>query len=229
MDFNPAFIPYSLGFAAAYATGTVFFILAISCGPLSISSLMTSYSLIIPTLYGLVFLRDPISIGLIPGIILLLISLFLINVKNEKVNISLKWVIYITLAFIGNGMCTVVQKMEQIRFEGKYKNEFMIVALITVAIFMTIMALIKERKSFKTNAKLAVLPAAASGLLNGTVNLFVMILSGSMPASLMFPLISAGGIILTFFVSTFLYKERLSPMQIIGVCVGVVSVVLLNI
>ena len=49
-----------------------------------------------------------------------------------------------------------------------------------------------------------------------------------MAASLMFPLISAGGIILTYIVSRFAYKEKLSLNQNIGVVLGVAAVIFLN-
>jgi multidrug transporter EmrE-like cation transporter len=61
------------------------------------------------------------------------------------------------------------------------------------------------------------------------VNLLVMILSGLMPVSLMFPIISAGGIVAIFVISLVFYKEKLSRLQIIGYILGTVSVVLLNI
>ena len=67
------------------------------------------------------------------------------------------------------------------------------------------------------------------GAFNGMVNLFVMILSGLMPVSLMFPIISAGGIVATFIISQVFYKEKLSKLQLIGFVLGTISVVLLNI
>jgi hypothetical protein len=48
-------LPYSLGFAAAYTAAIVTTIFAIKTGPLAISSLILSYSLIIPTMYGFLF------------------------------------------------------------------------------------------------------------------------------------------------------------------------------
>ena len=65
--------------------------------------------------------------------------------------------------------------------------------------------------------------------MNGIVNLFVMILSGKMPVALMFPLISAGGIIVTYIVSRFFYKEKLTKMQFAGFILGIASVVFLHI
>ena len=56
-----------------------------------------------------------------------------------------------------------------------------------------------------------------------------MILSGKMPVSLMFPLISAGGLIVTYIVSRFFYKEKLTKIQFIGFIFGLMAVVFLNV
>ena len=60
------------------------------------------------------------------------------------------------------------------------------------------------------------------------INLFVMILSGKVAASVMFPLISGGGIILTYLISKFFYKETLSRRQFVGFILGLLSVIFLS-
>lgn len=227
-SFDISFIPYSIGFAISYAVAAVFMVLAIAYGSLSLTSLFISYSLMIPTFYGLI-IGDPIGKGFIPGMILLVISLFLTNKSGEKANVSFKWLSFVFLSFLGNGMCTVVQKMQQIASNGAYKNEFMIVALAIVIVIMLIMSVLKERTEIKFFAKVGWHWAVICGVLNGMVNLFVMILSGKMPVSLMFPLISAGGLIVTFLVSRFFYKEKLTKLQLAGFLCGVASVVCLNV
>ena len=230
LKWDAGVLPYSFGFAVSYATATVASLIALSSGSLSITTLIISYSLMLPTLYGLIFLKDPISIGLIPGIILLAISLVLINKKSEDApHISLKWIISVTLAFLCNGLCSVFQKMQQVVYDGAYKNEFMTYALLMVVVMLSFFVFAKETKEVKISLKSGWIFAVVCGLMNAVVNLFVMLLSGKMPASLMFPLISAGGIVLTYIISKFFYKEKLSKLQLTGFILGTASVVLLNI
>ena len=229
LSFTPEIIPYSALFAASYTAGVVGSVIAIASGPLSLTSLIVSFSLMLPTLYGLIFLGDPISIGLFPGLVLLAASLFLINKRDKGVKINTKWIISVIFAFLGNGFCTISQKMEQIAFDGGYKNEFMIIALVITALICFVMMLIKERPILKDQKLDGYALGILCGGLNGAVNLFVMILSGLMPVSLMFPIISAGGIVATFVISQVFYKEKLSSLQLIGFILGTASVVLLNI
>lgn len=227
--FDFAYVPYSVGFATSYAVSSVFTVLAVAFGSLSLTSLFTSFSLMIPTFFGLLFLRESIGVGFIPGLLLLSASLFLINKKDEEIKFSPKWIVCVLLSFVGNGMCSVVQKMQQLAQNGAYKNEFMIVALVIVTAIMLILTLTTERKDVKQFAKTGWHLSLICGLLNGMVNLFVMILSNKMSVSLMFPLISAGGLVVTYFVSRFFYKEKLSKMQLAGFICGAAAVIFLNI
>lgn len=155
-------------------------------------------------------------------------SLFLINEQGEKTKIRFKWILYVLLAAVGNGMCSVFQKMQQVRFDGAYKNELMIIALVAGAIGLSIVALVQERDEIMPCVKAGWLFAILGGVCNGIVNLFVMILSGKMSASLMFPTISAGGIVVTYIISKYFYKESLTKKQFVGFVLGIVSVILLN-
>lgn len=227
--FDLSFVPYALGFAATYSVASIFSILAIANGSLSLTSLFNSFSLMIPTFYGLIFLKDAIGVGFIPGMLLLAVSLFLINKPDNNARFSFKWIVFVLLSFFGNGMCTVVQNMQQRAFNGAFKSEFMIVSYAMVTAVMLTMALLKDRKSIKLHAKAGWYIAPACGVMNGMVNLFVMILSARMAVSLMFPLISAGGLVVTYLVSRFGYKEKLTKSQFIGFVLGAAAVVFLNI
>ena len=222
-------IPYSIAFALSFAVSNLFGVLAIGAGPLSLSSLMISYSLMIPTFYGIFFLKEPISIFFLTGLCLLVISLFLVNKKNDKSPITFKWMLFVFLSFAGNGLCSTFQKMQQAKFDGAYKNEFMILALAIVTVALFAVSLITGKNDLKKNLLQACLIASGCGIMNGLTNMLVMILSGLMAVSVMFPLISAGGIIVTFIISKFVYKENLTRMQFMGFLVGILSIVFLNI
>ena len=228
VSFDPKVLPYSCLFALAYCSGTVFSLLAIKWGSLSLTTLIISFSLLLPTLYGVVYLKESVGFGFFIGLGLLIVSLVLISGKSDRVKLSLKWVLAVLLAFLSNGACTIIQKMQQVRFEGEYKSELMIFTLCIVAVFMLVMMLVKERGEIREAARRGAVFALLCGVFNGLVNLFVMILSGRMNSSVMFPLVSGGGIILTYFVSRFIFKETLSKRQLTGLLFGIASVVFLN-
>ncbi len=228
-QWNAAVIGYAIAFAFVYAVTSVSAVIAFECGSLSLTTLICSYSLMIPTVYGLIILHDPVGKGLFPGLALLVVSLVLTNKKSASVPITPKWIVSVSISFLAGGMCTVVQKMQQVAFDGAYKNEFMIMSLLIVVVTIGIISAKYEGKETAVYAKKGWLLATACGVMNGMVNLFVMILSGKMPASVMFPLVSAGGIVVTYILAKVIYKEKLSFTQQIGYVLGVLAVVLLNI
>jgi uncharacterized membrane protein len=59
LNFNTGIIIYSVLFAATFSLGTVCSFMAIRTGPLSLTSLITQCSLVIPAIYGLIFLNEP--------------------------------------------------------------------------------------------------------------------------------------------------------------------------
>lgn len=231
LSFSADLLPHAIGFSISYACATVGNVIAIGCGSLSLTTLIVSYSLMLPTVYGL-FLGDPIKLGFYPGLALLLVSLLLINKKGEKTPINGKWAISVLVSFVGNGMCSIVQKHQQDTFFGGKKHEFMILSLLFVALILFVFMLIQERKNLKTILRYGWLWGIICGVTNGIVNLLVMVLGGGasprIPVSVMFPLISAGGIVVTFMMSKLIYKEELSKKQMLGFVLGISSVVFLN-
>ena len=229
LDFTTSTLLYSAFFAIAYATSIAGLFLAIRTGPLSFTSLISSYSLVIPTFYGIFILNEEPSVTFIIGLVLLLVSLALMNFKTADAErkINGKWIFFVFLAFLGNGMCTVIQKIQQDAFRGAFKSEFMICALAMVFIAFALVSVFAEGKQLAQSIKGSKW-FAICGLFNGLVNLLVMILTGRMNVSIMFPFISAGGVLLTFVVSRLLYREKFSAKQNIGFALGVLAVIALN-
>lgn len=225
--FAAEYIPYSIGFAAAYTTSGIANFLAIHWGSMSITNLVSSYSLLIPTVYGLIALQEKLSAVGIVGVVCLLVSIFLINDSKEKASFSFKWIVALVFAFVAGGMCSTVQKMQQVACDGAYKSDFMVVALVISTCAFAAAAVLKKEK-VKNGFAICTGFGAMRGVANGIVNLLVMVLAGSIPNAILFPSVSAGGIVLGFIMAVTVYKERLSRQQLIGYVIGTVSVILLN-
>lgn len=235
LNFKPELIPFSFGFATAYATAMVFAVYALQYGPLALTSLVVSYSLLIPTSYGIISGEKPTKFFYM-GMLLLIVSIFLFNFnfskkdKEEKTKISPKWIIYVSLLFIGNGMCSATQSIQIDAFNKQYSSEFMILALAMVAVIIFVVMLFTERKDVASSIKNGGVLAILCGAFNGIVNLLIIVIQqiGDIPKSVLFPCVSGGGMILTFIFAVVLFKEKMTKAQTAGFFVGVASVVFLN-
>lgn len=233
ISLNTEILSYAVGFAAVFALATVYLGMALKIGSLSITSLILSYSLIIPTFYGFLFLNEKITALKCGGILLFLISLFLVRAEtknDDKTNKpTARWIIYVLIAFVSNGMCSVVQNAQQRRFNGTQNSNFMILALIISTAVLLVFSLIFERNTILNTLKKGMFLSAACGICNGATNYLVMTIIAVVATSVFFPVLSAGGLVLTFIISVALYREKFIPRQIVGFACGFASLVLLNI
>ena len=220
----------SFSFAISYASCTLFSVLAIRHGSLAKTTLINSCSLLIPSFYGIIFLSEPVSSTLVAGTVLLVVALWMINYQKDPTPSTWKWVIFVFLAFVGNGMCSTVQKIAQNTFGDAGKNVFMIVALGMVATIMFTMSLFSkdERHAHREIIKDGWLWSMLCGSFNGLCNFLVLFLNPRVPASVMFPVISAGSVVLVFVYAVLVTKEKFNLRQKIGYALGVISIILLN-
>ena len=198
---------------------------ALSIGPMALTSIIASFSLIIPFLFGIVFWDESLTVLKIIGIILLLISILFINVKKES-GFSARWLFYALTTLLTNGICSVIQKMHQIKFPALYRTEFMFWALLCVSVILLITHSTKRNSQTKLIVSLL---GIVAGIANCCANYIVLYLSATENASVLFPIIAVANIITVWLIGILFFKEKLKPLQTVGLVVGVLSVVFLKI
>ena len=234
-SFDAGLLMYAIPFGACFTTTSLFSLKAVKEGDLALTGLFTSFALIIPTAYGVIFLKDPVGLFFYLGLALFFVCLVLVNLKTKKADekrkpITLKWALYVFIAAATNGGGMLFQTMQQKAYGGQKGDELMIIALFIAVIVLIPILLISEKDKIKPDCKRAILVGAIAGLVTGGLNLLTMVFTGQnlIPVAIFFPLISGGSIILTFVIGWLCYKEKYTTLQYIGILVGVVSVVLLN-
>ena len=230
-DFRLEMLPYGILAGTAYCIASFLTFIALTCGPFAISMLILSYSGVFMIVYGLFFLNEAITPFKIAGILLILVSLFLnrSKKKEEEKKASLKWLICIGLSVIGSGMLGVLQKMQQVKFDNKVNNEFMIVTLGFSALVLFVIGIIKDGKDTLYILKNGAPYFSTAGISNGLTNFLSLVLNMMLALSIVSPIKSGAKIIFTFAVSKLIFKEKLLKRQVAAVIVGAVALVLLNI
>ena len=228
---------YGLLFGGAYCVGYIFQIKALKVGSVSLTSLLLSYSLLVPILFGVFYYQDSVGVLFWVGLALLLVALFLVNFNpSEKKTPSadkknkLLWLLFAMLSFCGNAACIICATMQQKLTGGGHRFEFMTYAMALVIVVNLVLTLINNKKTGVTlpSLKRGWWCAVILGLLNGATNLCYMILAArnNIPVSLLNCFNSGGSLLLTFILARVIFKEKLRPMQLVGFLIGVVSVVL---
>lgn len=230
LDFTPNVIIYAVIAGIFYASASVLTFYALRYGPLAITGLILSFSIVFVSGYGIIFLEEPATPLTYVGFLGIAISLFLVRGKDDgdKKAVTLKWIVCTALSVVLAALYSIVLRMQQVEFNNTVTNECMIISLGTSAVITFIIGFITSGKDafniLKTGAPYALIAGGA----NGINNMLHLILNTVMPVSINAPTSSIIKTIVTFGYSYIILKERFLPRQIIGIIVGTGAVILLN-
>ena len=203
---------------------------AMKVGAMSTTSICVMYGLIIPSVAGPIFWKEPIGFMQIIGILMMLASLWLIKGKaTDEKKISKNWVILAAIAFLLSGMAGVMEKIHQSTDGKEERMSFVFVACASMFVFSLVAGII-TRKDEKVNSLVTTLPIAAlTGLVIGLYSTVNLILSGKLDSMIYYPVANGGAMILTVFVSVIAFKERFDKARIVGTVMGLLGILLLSI
>ena len=219
----PTFV-YGLIYGIGLLMSNVFGFLALSKGPMAITSLMCSYSIVMPCLFGVFYFKETVEWYQLVGFGVLALSMFLLRKKEKGVKIESGWGLCVAVTFFCNGISSIVQKLHQSEYPGLYCKEFSLAATFFVALILLVVYLVKKEKTTVNSVKFA----CPAGVLMGFANFLSLTLSATMDATVLFPLITISTIMLNCTLSRVLFKDRFSPAQIVGIILGAVSVILIK-
>lgn len=229
-SFDPKVLLYSVAFGIGYTFAIVFQVYALRYGPLSLTSLIYKFSTIAVTIYGFFFWGDVPKFTILIGLMMVVASMIIcIYQKDEKYKVSPKWLLFATLSFAGNIVCTIAQKQQQLDFDHQHGNMMMFFALIfSVMVCVVLYLRAKPENPGEIIKRTGWLPAA-SGVFNMAINLLTILLTAtSLPSGVVYPTIGVGGLILLSLASRFIFKEKLSTRQWIGMGIGIAAVLVLS-
>ena len=229
---------------------------ALQEGPMALTSMLVTFSLLLPYAYGVAALGETPSVPQIVGICLFFVSLVLIRSdsfgasrQNSSARISGKWALLTFATLIANGLSSIVQKLHQVKFPGLYSAEFTSVAGIVNCIVFGILFLIAlmraghsspepvvpsgseeapARHGFRNAFAASLILGGLAGVLNGTFNFTQLRLAATEDASILYPVISAGVMLCVFLTGRLFFKEKMNRLQTLGFAVGVSAVILLK-
>ncbi len=226
----PLFI-YGLLSCLGYAAGFYFTYLALSCGSYANTKMVSSLGTVLAVLYGTFYLGESSNVITWLAVALIVLAIFMMN-SGKKIDgesacgFSFKWLTYVLLSVAGNFVITVVKREQQLYFGGACDNEFLIISLFGAFLFLFVYGLFVDRKRLGVALKSGLLHGALAGVCNGVSNLLSIITLLYVPISLLSPINAGGGLLLAFFVSLLLYKEKFTKKQMLSVFIGVLALVL---
>lgn len=215
-----------------FASGFYSMYLALQLGSYAMSRLISSFSGIFAIGYGLLILKEPAGVITYAALVLVFVSVFLTNYSkgnaDGKKPFSMKWLICVLVSLVSNGFIAIISRMQQIRFENAYDNEFMMLSFGGAFAALMIIGFFLEKGKFKSIIRSGTLYGLGAGLANGAANLLNLLTYLFIPISIVTPIRTGMGIVTSFLISMVLYKEKFSKQQMVGAVIGVAAIVLLT-
>ena len=236
-SFDPMVLLYSVGYGVFYTCFTIGMVGALKVGSTSLTALVKQLSLVGASIWGFFFWDVSLTATAVYGLICIVTSLCLCLLGKEKGaekesthrHSVWKWIPFALLIAIGNAGCSIIQKYQQIAFDGQHKNMLMVFGVFFSFLVSSCLALREERTHWKEALRSSWWFPFMAGLSSAFANVFVLILLGTeMSTVVIYSGMAVGGLILTTLISRIFFGERLRSLQWVGIGVGAVALVLLN-
>ncbi len=232
-EFSPRVIGYSIAYGLFYIAAMIGIFKAYQIGSVSLTAFVKQLSLIGVAFWGFIFWNNPFTFNIVFGLILVIFALYFCfkpDKSSTEKTITLKWIIYALMLLIGNAGCSIIQKYQQLAFDGRYGNMFMFFGAGMAFAFSLILYFNKNRCKLREISKKAILYAIIGGISSALLNLLILLMiSSPLSESIIFPGIAVGGLILTTMFSVIGYHEKLHPCRWFGLVVGAIALIFLNI
>ena len=205
-------------------------IIAMSVGAMSTTAICVMYGMIIPSIAGPIFWKEPIGFLQIAGIIMMIVSLWFLKGKTppENKKMTNKWILLALVAFILSGMAGVMEKIHQSTDGAGERMSFVFVACIFMFAFSVIGGFITYKKREKNPVSVVPLLAIPSGLVIGFYSMVNLTLAGKLASIIYYPIANGGAMILTVLVSVIVFREKFDRLRIIGTVVGILGILFLS-
>ena len=184
--------------------------------------LMTG-GMVVPFLFGIAFLEEQTTPLKTVGVILILAAVIMSNLKIKK---SAKTQILLCVAVLFlNGACSILSKLGQMDVGyGKIEvYDFVcitgIVKFVVCGVALAILHM-SRKKANENKVPLTVFPVIVLSAVVGGVSYMLQLMgAASLPASVLFPMVSGGSIIFSTLTGVIFFKERPTKWQLVGVAV----------
>mgnify|MGYP001456881590 FL=1 len=195
----------------------------------SVNAVSAKMSVIIPVLFAYVYNSERLTIQFAVGILLSLLSIYLIT-KKKQIIIPKKYIYLPIIVFLGSGTIDTSLKL----LELNYSNDISI-NTISYSIFLgaflvgTIFYTVKNQFNFSNWSSRNII----SGIILGIPNYFSIyflltaIKSFSLKSAFVFGINNIGIVLLSTLLSVIIFKEKLTLINKFGVLISVLSIILI--
>ncbi len=241
MGQSPAFtLPtalYALMMAISLSLSTYASLTALKSGTMILCGLFGTAGIFVPCIAGIFLFDERISAWQFFGLLLFIVSAYLLIGCSKKIYaaFSFKTFLLLILSMLANGSTMLVQMMFSKYVEDGNAATFNFLAFLLSAIVSFFMFLVLKTRSL-AKAKETDTHIPKKILLCGlalSAAVFIIsqvstIAAGILPPIILFPLSNGGSMIICAVVSAAVFKEKLNLKSVLGLILGIASLVIIK-
>ena len=218
--FQPAWSPLSLILAIGQAACCIAYSLigfrVLKMGGMALySTFLMSGGMLLPYFVGVAFWNEQLSWLRIVGVVLILGAVILSNFTREK--ISKKLIALCCTVFVLNGFVSILSKYHQIKAPVDSTNfamyagaaKFLLCSLVLIFCRKAPSQFMQNRKSY--------LVIAVTAVVCGVSYLLQLMGAKDLPATVLYPMITGGCVVMSALAGMVFFKEKISKMQLISI------------
>ncbi|MDO4487609.1 MAG: EamA family transporter [Eubacteriales bacterium] len=213
-------------------------------GPMSLSSFMAQSGMMITIVAACIFWNEALSVRQIVGIAIMLFAMALMMLgkrdgDEQKGNII--WFLFALAWMFACGILGVIQKVYAETADMTQIFGFIFYSFIFSGVFLALYLLITVKRSkgkqntgngksglsYKLTGQVGI-AAGISGLLYAGLHLSALLGVGAMNAAYFFPVSNGLKLIFAILAGTVLFKEKLAITQLVGMILGLASILILS-
>lgn len=239
MHFSSGAVLWGVLYGITQILFLIFKLQAMHSGPVSITTLLGNCSLLLSTSLSVLLWQEPIRIGQILGIILLLLSVFLATDPKSEMQMSRKWKLLCVFFFLFASAVGIVFKAFSYSDVSGSVNEMMFSAAGVMSIGLL---LLSGFSTINSKEPLHLIPQSGKhrffrgfllifscGILSCLYNRLNITLSGKLPGAIFFPCFNGGVIVCSALLGRLFLKEQFSKKQLLGLLLGILAIVIVGI
>lgn len=193
---------------------------------LAVTNVAARASLVIPVVASYFFYNEGNPKWM--AIALTLLSMVLIfGKKSNDTRLTLKSSILPICVFFTYGICDFMLKVTKSQLNGSPEGSAMLFIFGAAAVFCLISYILRGNFSEHPYNWKAIPGGIILGLVNSGCTALMMKGLGVIDGVIFFPAYNIGVVCITMFIGLTFFKERLSPIQFIGIALALVSIILL--
>lgn len=218
---------------------SIFYLISQTAQRLSIStaSVANKMSVIMPVLFSVIFLGQTLSVLKIVGIILAMLAVYFSTRSYSKESVNTKLIWLPILVFIGSGLIDITLNAVNALYI-KSANESALFSICTfLAAFLIgitvlgYLVLVKKSVAIKEIYNLKnILGALVLGIPNyfSIYFIFKSLDSKVLQSAQLFPVLNLSNVALSAFLGWLIFKEKLSPINLLGIFLALISISLIS-